>query len=64
MFFYKKLIITKKGSHLKRHFIDKLRVYVKSGDGGLGLPKLGGIGGDGKLFFQIRNYILIFRIKK
>jgi hypothetical protein len=28
-------------------------VYVKSGDGGQGLPRLGGIGGDGKYFFKL-----------
>jgi hypothetical protein len=39
-----------KGKHLKKFFIDKLRIYVKSGDGGNGLPKFGGIGGDGILF--------------
>ena len=32
---------------MKKTFIDKLRVYVKSGDGGSGLKKLGGIGGNG-----------------
>ena len=39
-----------KGKHLKRNFIDKLRVYVKSGNGGVGHRKLGGIGGDGNIF--------------
>ena len=44
-FFYSFVCI--EGRHLKRPFIDKLRVYVKSGDGGTGLPKMGGIGGSG-----------------
>ena len=28
--------------------MDKLRVFVKSGNGGLGYAKMGGIGGDGR----------------
>jgi GTPase involved in cell partitioning and DNA repair len=35
------------GKHMKRQFIDKLRVYVKSGNGGRGFSKLGGVGGNG-----------------
>lgn len=35
------------GRHLKLPFIDKLRVYVRSGRGGNGLKKYGGIGGQG-----------------
>ncbi|XP_041366323.1 GTP-binding protein 10-like [Gigantopelta aegis] len=31
----------------KRKFIDSLRVYVRGGAGGQGLPRYGGIGGDG-----------------
>ena len=38
-----------KGKHLSRAFIDRLRIFVKSGSGATGLPKLGGIGGDGKI---------------
>ena len=34
---------------MKRSFIDRLRIFVKSGSGGTGIPKLGGIGGDGML---------------
>ena len=34
---------------MKRNFIDKLRIFVKSGDGGTGVKKLGGIGGNGML---------------
>ncbi len=32
---------------MKKTFIDKLRVYVKSGHGGDGYRQLGGIGGNG-----------------
>lgn len=35
------------GKHLKRQFIDKIRIYVKSGNGGRGISKLGGVGGNG-----------------
>lgn len=28
-------------------FVDNLRVYVRGGGGGMGLPRLGGKGGDG-----------------
>lgn len=35
------------GRHLKLPFIDKLRVYVRGGQGGNGLKKYGGIGGAG-----------------
>ncbi|CAF0727115.1 unnamed protein product [Brachionus calyciflorus] len=46
------------GKHLKRSFIDRLRVYLKSGTGGKGLPKLGGIGGDGgSIYIQAKNNI-------
>ncbi|XP_019630473.1 PREDICTED: GTP-binding protein 10-like [Branchiostoma belcheri] len=31
----------------KRGFVDKLRVYVRGGSGGMGLPKYNGRGGDG-----------------
>lgn len=29
------------------NFIDNLRLYVRGGSGGMGLPRLGGRGGDG-----------------
>lgn len=32
---------------MKKSFIDRLRLYVKSGNGGEGNRRLGGIGGDG-----------------
>ena len=41
------IIRSLKGKHLKKPFIDKLRVFVKAGNGGIGNGKLGGIGGDG-----------------
>ena len=31
----------------QRNFFDKLRVYVRGGGGGQGLPRSGGIGGRG-----------------
>lgn len=37
--------ITRK--YLRGRFIDSLRVYVKGGGGGMGLPKYGGVGGKG-----------------
>lgn len=33
--------------HLKGQFIDSLRLHVKGGSGGNGIPKYGGIGGKG-----------------
>jgi hypothetical protein len=52
-FHYKYFLFTfftlflKKGKHLKSSFIDRLRIFVKSGTGGFGSAQYGGIGGDG-----------------
>jgi len=32
---------------MRRRFIDSLRLNVKGGAGGMGLPKYGGVGGRG-----------------
>jgi hypothetical protein len=37
------------GKHMGRSFIDRLRIFVKSGKGGRGLGRMGGIGGDGNV---------------
>jgi hypothetical protein len=47
---------------LKKTFIDKLRVYVKSGNGGTGVKKMGGIGGNGTLTTTIQ--LIFFKILK
>lgn len=33
--------------HMKRGFLDSLRLYVKGGSGGMGYPRFGGVGGNG-----------------
>ncbi len=48
---------------MKRTFIDKLRVYVKSGNGGEGIRKLGGIGGDGgSIYLKAKNNITLKQV--
>lgn len=43
---------------MRKSFIDKLRVFVKSGKGGDGIRKLGGIGGDGgSIYLKAKNNI-------
>lgn len=45
---------------MKRNFIDKLRVYVKSGNGGNGIKHLGGIGGDGgSIYLKAKSNITL-----
>ena len=40
-----------------------MRVYVKSGNGGKGLPKLGGIGGDGgSIIIEAKNNITLKQV--
>ncbi|BES96506.1 GTP-Hypothetical protein protein [Nesidiocoris tenuis] len=47
MVFVTAVLRSAKGSAKKRKFYDSLRLLVKAGPGGHGLPKYGGIGGDG-----------------
>lgn len=63
---------TELGKHMGRSFIDRLRIFVKSGKGGRGFGRMGGIGGDGKqivdfrqsylphLFKTVKEYFLLF----
>lgn len=45
----------------RRPFLDTLRVFVKGGPGGMGIPKYGGIGGNGGNIFAVgKEGILIF----
>lgn len=41
------------GKHMGRSFIDRLRIFVKSGKGGRGFGRMGGIGGDGGSIFIV-----------
>ncbi|CAE1246955.1 Probable GTP-binding protein OBGM, mitochondrial,GTP-binding protein 10 homolog,GTP-binding protein 10,GTPase Obg [Acanthosepion pharaonis] len=46
-------------------FIDTLRVYLKSGAGGQGLPRLGGIGGNGgDIYFQANEKLTLKNMKQ
>lgn len=47
---------------MSRAFIDRLRIFVKSGSGASGLPKLGGIGGDGKKNNLKRIYFINYSV--
>ncbi|XP_014293902.1 GTP-binding protein 10 homolog [Halyomorpha halys] len=37
----------------RRQFLDTLRIYVKGGSGGMGMPKYGGVGGNGGNIFAV-----------
>lgn len=42
-------------SHFRRKFLDSLRLTVSGGHGGAGLPKLGGVGGQGGAVYLVAN---------
>lgn len=46
-------------------FIDTLRIYLKSGAGGQGLPRFGGIGGNGgDIYFQAKEKLTLKNMKQ
>ncbi|XP_022902264.2 GTP-binding protein 10 homolog [Onthophagus taurus] len=47
--------IKKQRKYLQSGFIDTLRLFVKAGSGGNGLPKFGGVGGQGGNVYLVGN---------
>ena len=48
-------VVAKKKKNVGRGWIDSLRVYVKGGTGGAGLPPVDGVGGHGGNIFIRAN---------
>ncbi|CAH1404335.1 unnamed protein product [Nezara viridula] len=46
-------IIKKTPKRTRRQFLDTLRIFVKGGSGGMGLPQYGGVGGNGGNIFAV-----------
>lgn len=46
-------IAKKTPKRTRRQFLDTLRVFVKGGSGGMGMPKYGGVGGNGGNIFAV-----------